>query len=148
MSSIASLITKPLRPIWISPQTTFLEDYIPTFQSDKFYPILCISTSELIDKKISNNISSNFDYVQGAGDDEETWSLGLTHKLFWHHLDLILNKEEFELDEFVKDLALNSNPEDFESLNSELSTQFDFIGNTNIAIGSRQSGILNLYIKV
>lgn len=98
---------KPLRPIWISPESTLWQHGIPLQQLD-FTPIVCISASHVvpdgersfIEPSLSEQVVSGvtfaprpvgFAYVQGAGDDEEAWCCGLTPSLFWHHQDRLLS---------------------------------------------------------
>ncbi|KAK4391730.1 putative protein C3F10.06c [Sesamum angolense] len=60
IASIALSLRKPLRPLWISPKT-----------------VICFqhrTTSEF-----------SWNYIAGAGDDEESWSRGLSPDLFWKH---------------------------------------------------------------
>jgi hypothetical protein len=39
-------------------------------------------------------------YIQGAGDDEESWAMGLTPALFWEHHDYIL---EYSSQDVIED---------------------------------------------
>lgn len=43
-------------------------------------------------------------YIQGAGDDSEGWSRGLTPTLFWRHQDQLLAAVEEEMPDVIKDL--------------------------------------------
>ncbi len=66
-------------------------------------------------------------YIQGAGDDEESWSKGLTWKMFWRH---------------IHDLITHPNPEILISslcLNESKGTNICRIGNTGIFIGDGTS---------
>jgi tRNA A64-2'-O-ribosylphosphate transferase len=51
-------------------------------------------------------------YIQGAGDDSEAWSRGLTPALFWQHKDELLNTPEPELERLIHHLILHSRKED------------------------------------
>lgn len=63
---------KPLRPIFVSPASTF-----STPRNElNYYPVVCVSASKLA--KESDVRERGFAYVQGAGDDHETWAKGLT----------------------------------------------------------------------
>jgi tRNA A64-2'-O-ribosylphosphate transferase len=82
--SLASVVTKPLRCLWISPATNI--DNIATMVrelSQKFVVCVCVSVSQLEAERVQQR--SGWFYVQGAGDDEEFWSKGLTPQLFWQH---------------------------------------------------------------
>ncbi|KAL9588599.1 MAG: hypothetical protein Q9203_002603, partial [Teloschistes exilis] len=43
-------------------------------------------------------------YIQGAGDDSEGWSHGLTPALFWTHEEALRNTNEEELPEYIQKL--------------------------------------------
>ncbi|PXF47116.1 tRNA A64-2'-O-ribosylphosphate transferase [Gracilariopsis chorda] len=98
---------KPLRPIWVSPESTLWQHGIPLQQLD-FTPIVCISASKVVPDGERSFIEPSlveqvvcgvtfaprpvgFAYVQGAGDDEEAWCCGLTPSLFWYHHDRLLS---------------------------------------------------------
>lgn len=53
------------------------------------FPVLCVSASKSCDPSKHREIHS-WTYIQGAGDDEENWSRGLTPLLFWQNSDFIL----------------------------------------------------------
>ena len=60
-------------------------------QEEKEVPLLCVSASRLVAE--GGDVASahaGWGYVQGAGDDAETWSCGLTPALFWRHADTLL----------------------------------------------------------
>lgn len=40
-------------------------------------------------------------YIQGAGDDHESWAMGLTPALFWANRDVLLDAEDNEIDDIV-----------------------------------------------
>ena len=48
-------------------------------------------------------------YIQGAGDDSEGWSRGLTAQLFWEYKDVLLQTPEDEIPALVKGLLEQSN---------------------------------------
>lgn len=91
ISSISSLLRKPLRPLWISQKTVIWLNEVPEYDSWDFTPIILISasaTSDICRQKTSSEFSWN--YIAGAGDDEESWARGLTPTLFWNNVyDLI-----------------------------------------------------------
>ncbi|KAK5459442.1 tRNA A64-2'-O-ribosylphosphate transferase [Exophiala xenobiotica] len=43
-------------------------------------------------------------YIQGAGDDSEAWSCGLTPELFWKHRDQLMTSPEDDLPEIIEEL--------------------------------------------
>ena len=64
-------LAKPLRPFWVTPATTVL----PARGADlEFYPVICLSASKLVPDGLDRRAAGHC-YVQGAGDDHESWSL-------------------------------------------------------------------------
>ncbi|KAF8603396.1 initiator tRNA phosphoribosyl transferase [Ceratobasidium sp. AG-I] len=64
-------LTKPLRPLWISPDSS--NPRVPSVDaSSPFYPIICLSASRRVQDGVDRQLG--FTYVQGSGDDHEMWS--------------------------------------------------------------------------
>ncbi|KAL9601197.1 MAG: hypothetical protein Q9219_002697 [cf. Caloplaca sp. 3 TL-2023] len=89
-------ISKPLRPIWITPDTP-----LPDLSSPlPFHPIICLTASRLLldfqDPKTT--------YIQGAADDSEFWFPGLSPTFFWQHKDSLLSASENDLPRLVQSL--------------------------------------------
>lgn len=72
------ILRKPLRPFWIYPDCGKYPIFTGT---EKFIPIILLSASK--ESQDGENKSLGYSYVQGAGDDHELWSRGLTPDLFW-----------------------------------------------------------------
>ncbi|KAI3709578.1 hypothetical protein L2E82_39344 [Cichorium intybus] len=92
ISSISSLLKKPLRPLWISQKTVIWLNEVPDHNSWDFTPVILISSSAQSDiyrQKTSSEFSWN--YIPGAGDDEESWARGLTPILFWNNVYDLIN---------------------------------------------------------
>ncbi|KVI01215.1 Initiator tRNA phosphoribosyl transferase [Cynara cardunculus var. scolymus] len=92
IASISSLLKKPLRPLWISQKTVIWLNEVPDYDSWDFTPIILISASAARDvyrQKRSSEFSWN--YIAGAGDDEESWARGLTPTLFWNNVYDLIN---------------------------------------------------------
>jgi tRNA A64-2'-O-ribosylphosphate transferase len=145
---------KPLRCFWIhnTHQDMIVERIYQdiTNAMDDYICILCVNCSDA-------TIHSD-DYIPGAGDDEQSWSLGLTPSLFWDHHKLLLNMSNTEelssMIQTIVDEAKLKNEEWFRSMDHmdldisyddtnvkrELSDFYDTIGNTRISIGSRRAG--------
>lgn len=66
-----------------------LENYHPV--------ILCSASRRVLGAEMSEGA-----YIQGAGDDSEGWSGGLTPILFWQHKDALLNTPESELENLIQ----------------------------------------------
>lgn len=86
IASLASLLKKPLRPLWISQNTLIWLNQVPHPDSWDFTPIILVSASQP-NGTIQHRTNSNFSwrYIPGAGDDEESWARGLSPTLFWKH---------------------------------------------------------------
>jgi tRNA A64-2'-O-ribosylphosphate transferase len=68
------------------------------------YPlILCSASRRVVGAEMSEG-----SYVQGAGDDSEGWSCGLTPALFWQHKDELFNTPESELESLISMLIVDS----------------------------------------
>jgi Rit1 N-terminal domain len=98
-----------VRCLWACADTKSLwEDGVPHPRRLGYFPILCVSASpplpvgarsfveadsmavegaptETISGVLFPLRATGFAYVQGAGDDEESWSCGLTPSVFWHN---------------------------------------------------------------
>ncbi|KAJ8750966.1 hypothetical protein K2173_016147 [Erythroxylum novogranatense] len=91
IASIASCLRKPLRPLWISQKTVIWLNEVPDHDSWDFTPVILVSASSSIDVYQHRTTSEfSWNYIAGAGDDEESWSRGLSPGLFWNYAyDLI-----------------------------------------------------------
>ncbi|XP_039037212.1 tRNA A64-2'-O-ribosylphosphate transferase-like isoform X2 [Hibiscus syriacus] len=91
IATLASCLKKPLRPLWISQRTVIWINEVPDYDSWNFTPIILVSSSSsngVTQHRMTSEFSWN--YIPGAGDDEESWARGLSPKLFWNHAyDLI-----------------------------------------------------------
>lgn len=74
------VLRKPLRPFWIYPDCGKYPIFTGT-EEEEFIPIVLLSASK--ESQDGENKSLGYSYVQGAGDDHELWSRGLTPDLFW-----------------------------------------------------------------
>jgi tRNA A64-2'-O-ribosylphosphate transferase len=55
-------------------------------------------------KRVRGPEASEGGYIQGAGDDSEGWSKGLTPQMFWKHRELLVSVPGYELPELIEDL--------------------------------------------
>lgn len=103
---------RPVRCIWVA-QPILRKDWGTTFEdvADQIRDerkkwekigginiLICCSAS----RKVLGAEMSDEGYIQGAGDDSEAWSQGLTAKVFWNHKDELL--KSVEAGENVEDL--------------------------------------------
>ncbi|KAI4086988.1 MAG: hypothetical protein LQ344_007116 [Seirophora lacunosa] len=89
---------KPIRPIFVPPTSTLS----PASCEDSYYPIICLTASSLA----SSSTTHPPTYVQGAADDSESWSQGLTPSLFWTHKHQLLSTSEDDLPSLIHSLLV------------------------------------------
>ncbi|KAM5547568.1 tRNA A64-2'-O-ribosylphosphate transferase [Rosa sericea] len=106
ISSLASCLKKPLRPLWISQKTVIWLNEVPDHESWDFTPIILVSASSpsgVVQRRTSSEFSWN--YIPGAGDDEESWARGLTPSLFWNCAYDIINAGPEMCNQMVADIV-------------------------------------------
>lgn len=86
IASLALSLKKPLRPLWISQKTVIWLNEVPDCDSWDFTPIILLSASSSTGIfQIRTTSEFSWNYISGAGDDEESWARGLSPKVFWNH---------------------------------------------------------------
>ncbi|KAF9579421.1 hypothetical protein BGW38_004320 [Lunasporangiospora selenospora] len=90
LKPLTTRLLKPLRPIWLTPQSFLLKDNMPDYEQLSFYPVICLCASQVAQDGMEER--DGYLYVQGSGDDEEMWSKGLTPELFWENEDQLLEE--------------------------------------------------------
>lgn len=95
---LRSRIRKPMRPIWVT-QTSSVPEAPPSFP--EFQPIVLCTAS----RRVNGAEGSEGGYIQGAADDHEAWSQGLTPTLFWAHREQLLGTNEEDLPDLIKRLV-------------------------------------------
>ncbi|TPX31028.1 hypothetical protein SmJEL517_g05568 [Synchytrium microbalum] len=140
---LATHIQLPLRPIWHCPSGNY-----GTADSTQSISIVLVCASRMVHDGLER--SGHYCYVQGAADDEESWSRGLTPELFWNHSNDIFLADSVEdvVDDLVyQQLVTNQNTVSSDSIgsNSKISTNTSsswiFQSATlSIAVGNRASG--------
>ena len=93
-----SQITKPLRPMWVTPESQITTE--SSIFSD-FHPIICCTVS----RRVSGAEISERGYIQGAGDDTENWAFGLTPSIYWKNQRRILSTPENDVQMLIEDLV-------------------------------------------
>jgi tRNA A64-2'-O-ribosylphosphate transferase len=101
--TLRAQITKPLRPIWITPESYISSE--DTIFKD-YHPIICCTAS----RRVPGGEVSEGGYIQGSGDDTENWAFGLTPPVFWANTQLLLSTPEAELPELIPKLTASSLP--------------------------------------
>ncbi len=90
LSKLYESISKPLRCLWIGTQS---KDYPTNLSELSFTPIICVSASA----PDYPTKTHSWHYIQGAGDDQESWCMGLTPSLFYaNHSTLLQNLHDEE----------------------------------------------------
>ncbi|XP_042488923.1 uncharacterized protein C3F10.06c isoform X2 [Macadamia integrifolia] len=106
IGSLASILRKPLRPLWISQKTVIWLNEVPDYDSWGFTPIILVSASSssgIIQQRSTSEYS--WQYIPGAGDDEESWARGLSPNIFWKHVYDLLNSGPDLCNQMVADIV-------------------------------------------
>jgi len=79
---------------WVGEYGDDVVDHLPNIKIDSlgYIPILLFSCSRTVQELDYREYS--WRYIQGAGDDEENWCLGLTPDVFWKYKDSILQSDD------------------------------------------------------
>ncbi len=88
--ALRSVLKKPVRPFWVTPET-FSSNLLPEFSH--YIPVICCTAS----RRVEGAEASENGYIQGAGDDNEAWSCGLTPHVYWQHQEQLMSTDEEEL---------------------------------------------------
>ncbi|KAG0038825.1 hypothetical protein BGZ82_010713 [Podila clonocystis] len=88
LTPLTTKLLKPIRPIWLTPQSFLFKDDPPDYSQVGFFPVICLSASRVVPEGMEEQ--NGYLYVQGSGDDEEMWSKGLRPDLFWDNVDWLL----------------------------------------------------------
>ncbi|ESZ95300.1 hypothetical protein SBOR_4327 [Sclerotinia borealis F-4128] len=97
IETFRSKIRKPIRPIWVTPESQ-VSDTIVIFED--FHPVICCTVS----RRVPGGEASEGGYIQGAGDDTENWAHGLTPDIFWANQQTLIETSEESLPELIKTL--------------------------------------------
>ncbi|KAJ7969540.1 initiator tRNA phosphoribosyl transferase family protein [Quillaja saponaria] len=106
ITSLAACLKKSLRPLWISQKTVIWLNEVPDHDSWAFTPIILVSASSssgMGQHKAPSEFSWN--YIPGAGDDEESWARGLSPNLFWNNAYDLINSGPDTCNQKVADIV-------------------------------------------
>ena len=119
-----------------------------------FIPIVCLSASIPINSPEMQR-REDYTYIQGSGDDHETWSLGLTPRLFWDHRDDILQGGRDECERAVARVVAQARAAKragtvvssttlpvISVMGAEEISLFPRLGDTNLFLGNIYAGLL------
>ena len=86
---LKSKITKPLRPIWVTPDSfnTHTASEVSWNTLDKFHPIVLCTAS--IMAQDNTDYRPGYTYVQGAADDHEEWAAALSPDLLCDNIEIL-----------------------------------------------------------
>jgi len=93
ISHLAAVMTKPLRCCWVHPSET---GWINTDMDSPILILVSASLCGLRERKqlLIGKEEIMYDYVPGAGDDEESWARKLTPSVMWKHYEDILQSQD------------------------------------------------------
>jgi tRNA A64-2'-O-ribosylphosphate transferase len=91
-------ISKPLRPIWVTPESNITST---SSVFEDFRPVICCTVS----RRVAGGEHSEGGYIQGAGDDTENWARGLTPSIFWSNRESLFSTPEIDLPDFIRALV-------------------------------------------
>lgn len=87
---------KPVRLSW-----AIRDCFYPEYPENRDFHLIVLCSAS---KRVRGAEMSEGGYIQGAGDDSEGWSYGLTPKVFWKNKKLLLSTPEEQLPDLVRDL--------------------------------------------
>lgn len=96
---LRSKLTLPLKPIWIARSLHLSPPPVTSASQPKYHPIYLCTASKF---QSSSTEEPSTNYVQGAGDDNESWSRGLTSAVYWANREALLTATEDELPELIR----------------------------------------------
>ncbi|EGD77190.1 hypothetical protein PTSG_08283 [Salpingoeca rosetta] len=152
--SLLKNLRKPLRATWVTTETARAHEAASRSDGDtstlelehvdrtKYTAIVCLCASEPVDIEQRRG----YVYVQGAADDEETWSMGLTPRLFWQHKTDLLDGDSDTCGDRVRALVSQQMCSGVEAMTPDVLADRDLIlahatthqiGTTNLFIGNR-----------
>lgn len=106
LEELRGKVEKPMCPYWVTPATS-LGSLSKLANGDSFATVvLCVASS-----RPSIGVRDDPNYVQGAADDHEAWSCGLTAPLFWRNREVLLATAEDDLPAKITELLGTSSGE-------------------------------------
>ncbi len=105
LAALRQRLGRPIRLQWVighSTHTLSAYDSNVEERDTSCHNVILCSAS----RRVEGAEMSEAGYIQGAGDDSEGWSRGLTPQMFWRHKDMLLQAQEDELPELIKELFL------------------------------------------
>ncbi|KAF1346641.1 tRNA A64-2'-O-ribosylphosphate transferase [Delphinella strobiligena] len=141
LNTVKAQLTKPLRPIWVTQESS-----IPTEPPEfsEFYPIICCTSS----RRVPGGEASEGGYIQGAGDDAESWAHGLTAPLFWANQDALMQHSEEELPSIIEQMVNEAGVGGSGDATLVKPTKFLYISTMDHAETAAQNGAFDFVVTV
>ncbi|KAI4252935.1 MAG: hypothetical protein L6R42_007771 [Xanthoria sp. 1 TBL-2021] len=98
-SILRQKLSGPLRPFFVTPDHPFPN--LPSQAQKPYHPVVCLTSSH----RVYGAENSEDNYIQGAGDDSESWSQGLTPAIFWRHKDTLMSATNTEVPSLIASLV-------------------------------------------
>jgi tRNA A64-2'-O-ribosylphosphate transferase len=100
LEALRSQLKYPMRIIWATNGQWGPDDSHDEPLKSSFHRLVLCSAS----RRVRGAEISEQGYIQGAGDDSEAWSYGLTAPVFWRHKELLLQTVEDDQREIITSL--------------------------------------------
>ncbi|BDD59518.1 hypothetical protein MPDQ_007281 [Monascus purpureus] len=97
LDQLREQLGKPIRIAWANRSYLYPEDL---YKGEGYNLLVLCSAS----KRVHGAEMSEGGYIQGAGDDSESWAHGLTPPVFWANKHALLNTSEEDLPGFIEKL--------------------------------------------
>eukprot|EP01060_Flectonema_neradi_P029402 TRINITY_DN4061_c0_g1_i1.p1 TRINITY_DN4061_c0_g1~~TRINITY_DN4061_c0_g1_i1.p1 ORF type:complete len:458 (+),score=70.81 TRINITY_DN4061_c0_g1_i1:45-1418(+) len=127
------VLTKPIEVRFISHQTNSPISVFCSANPDA-HTIFCISVSSP-----SPDYRPSFSYIQGAGDDHQTWSRGLEPAGFWEHKDQLLQLDNLSCVDLAEQIA-SQHAVNRSAFTNDTATPTILVGDYTIKISSSTEG--------
>lgn len=105
LEALRQRLARPIRLHWVVEHSVTAlpapETHVGGLDTPCHNIILCSAS-----RRVKGAEMSDGGYIQGAGDDSEGWSQGMTPRVFWKHQDMLFRTQEDKLPELIKKLVL------------------------------------------
>ena len=109
LDDLRKTLKKPLLPILL------MQSHADPIETPSFldgYHVVYLAVASRYCADGSEEASDGYVYIQGAGDDSESWALGLTPDMYWKHQDRLLQAREEELRVLIASIVQDSSARD------------------------------------
>lgn len=119
---------KPIHVYWQRPGDEMPE--VGDIDERRNLIVLCTASNQT-----SHETSATSEYVQGAADDPESWSLGLDASLFWQHQEELLSASEDDLPRVISQIVEQNSDQGADRQPVQVKPTSNFFIGTNAAAG-------------